>query len=324
MRWERTNKNIKSQKRNLAVATGKGLSVGTSNTLAIEMTYGSEAQPDIKAHMNHIDAWLRYYDKHRTSESKRIQMEAAWCKALANTDGKKKAGGKETTQMLSAMSATIISLRLVDMEPVSVHGWISNREGERGMQITLGDDPNVDRQDLLEALSTRFEERMWRNISSGEASGGLEKGIPSMEQAKQCHKWMRETGKRDQARCAESIAVQGVWNATRAHADKKQQMCGRCGEEPETLRHRYWECVKNKDIDAEDITQSQKLCEQAKKHWDSRGACYWNGGALPHNLRAEPPRRVKKYEAKAKAEKDFAEAMEREGLVATDGAGGTV
>ena len=34
-------KNIKNQKRKLAIATGKGLSAGTSSTLAIEMTYGS-------------------------------------------------------------------------------------------------------------------------------------------------------------------------------------------------------------------------------------------------------------------------------------------
>ena len=45
---------------------------------------------------------------------------------------------------------------------------------------------------------------------------------------------------------------------------------------------------------------------------------------MPHNLRAVPPRKVKKYEAEANAESDFVEAMEREGLVATDGAGGTV
>ena len=87
-------KNIKNQKRNLAVATGKGLSVGASNTLAIEMTYGNEAQPDIRAHMSHIEAWLRYYDKYRTCESKRILMEAAWCKALAKIEGKNKAGGQ--------------------------------------------------------------------------------------------------------------------------------------------------------------------------------------------------------------------------------------
>ena len=107
--------NIKNQKRNLAIATGKGLSAGTSSTLAIDMTYGSEAQPDIKAHMNHVEAWLRYYDKYRTNEHKRTLMEAAWCKALATIDREKRAGGKETTQMLSAMSATIISLRLIEM-----------------------------------------------------------------------------------------------------------------------------------------------------------------------------------------------------------------
>ena len=62
--------NIKRQKRNLAVATGKGLSAGTSNTFAIEMAYGSEAQPDIRAHIDHVEAWLKYYDKCKDSESK--------------------------------------------------------------------------------------------------------------------------------------------------------------------------------------------------------------------------------------------------------------
>ena len=68
-------------------------------------------------------------------------MEAAWCKALANIDNRRKSGGKETAQMLSAMSATIVSLRLIDMEPVSIHGWINNRKGEEGMQIRLGERP---------------------------------------------------------------------------------------------------------------------------------------------------------------------------------------
>ena len=112
----------RDRKGTVAIATGQGLSAGTSNTLAIEMTYGSDAQPDIKAHMKHIEAWLRYYDKYNSNESKRQLMEAAWCKALARIDGRRKNGGKETDQMLSAMSATIVSLRLVDIEPVSVHG----------------------------------------------------------------------------------------------------------------------------------------------------------------------------------------------------------
>ena len=69
--------------------------------------------------------------------------------------------------MLSAMSATIVSLRLVEMEPVNVHGWMSNRKGEEGMQTRLGDDQNVERQDLMEVLSTRFEERMWKHVTNG-------------------------------------------------------------------------------------------------------------------------------------------------------------
>ena len=45
---------------------------------------------------------------------------------------------------------------------------------------------------------------------------------------------------------------------------------------------------------------------------------------MPHNLRAEKPRTVGEAEARAKAEEDFAEALDRECLVATDGAGGAV
>ena len=60
--------------------------------------------------------------------------------------------------MLSAMSETIVSLRLIDIGPVSIHGWTNRRKGEEGMQIRLGKDQNVGIQDLLEVLSKRFEE----------------------------------------------------------------------------------------------------------------------------------------------------------------------
>ena len=212
--------------------------------------------------------------------------------------------------MLSAMSATIVSLRLIDIAPVSIHGWTNTRKGEEGMQIRLGKDQHVGRQELLGVLSIRFEERMWQNVTANETTEGLEKGTPSFEQMKKCQKWLNKVGRGDQATCAECIAIHGIWHAARRHNDKTLQMCSRCGKEPETLRHRYWECCENKNIKADDVVQSQKLCEQANVQWESRGACYWNGGALPHNLRAEQPRRVKEYEAKVRAEADFVEALD--------------
>ena len=114
--------NIKKQKRNLAVATGKGFAEGTSSTIAIAWTYGRDAQPDIRTHMDHIEAWLRYYDKYRSTE-KESAMQEAWFKAAAKTKGAERKGKKATTEMTSAMSACITSLRLIDIEPWTMHEW---------------------------------------------------------------------------------------------------------------------------------------------------------------------------------------------------------
>ena len=135
--------NIRRQKSNLAVASGKGLSAGTSNTLAIEMVYGSEAQPDIRAHMEHVEAWLRDYDKYKDANEK-ARMEAARCKALAKIERRHKNGSKETYLMLSAMSASIISLRLINLAPRSMHRW-AGKSKER-VEIKLGKEQNIGRE----------------------------------------------------------------------------------------------------------------------------------------------------------------------------------
>ena len=84
------------------------------------MGFGNEAQPDIRAHMDHEEAWLRYYDKYKDAGKKK-QMEAAWCKALARIERRQKNGSEESDLMLSAMSASIISLRLIRIAPRSIH-----------------------------------------------------------------------------------------------------------------------------------------------------------------------------------------------------------
>ena len=116
--------------------------------------------------------------------------------------------------MLSAMSASIISLRIIDIAPRSIHRWTNERKGEEGIEIKLGKDQNVGRQEMLEVLRQRLEARMWQNVTEGEATGGLENGTPSQ-------------GRGDQAKCAESIAIHSVWNAARLHTDKTLQMCSR-------------------------------------------------------------------------------------------------
>lgn len=134
---------------------------------------------------------------------------------------------------------------------------------------------------------------MWKVVTQGEATGGLELGSPSLEQVKKCQQWLIKKGRGDQAKCAEPIAIHSVWNAARLHADPVLQQCSRCGKEVETLGHRFWECIENAKIDSDDVIKSQNLCRQTNLHWDERGACFWNVGIQPHNLRASKLRKGK-------------------------------
>ena len=66
--------------------------------------------------MNHMEAWLMYYDQYKDT-GKESTIEATWCTALARVEGEERSGEKATEVMYSAMSACIISLRLIDVVP---------------------------------------------------------------------------------------------------------------------------------------------------------------------------------------------------------------
>jgi hypothetical protein len=102
---------IKKQKQNMAAASGKGLRKGASATIAIEWAWGQKAQPDVRAHMGHIEAWLRFYDEHKGEDMERIRK--AWKVAYKRATEASKQGVKESSTMRSAMSACIVSLRKI-------------------------------------------------------------------------------------------------------------------------------------------------------------------------------------------------------------------
>ena len=109
------------------------------------------------------------------------------------------------------------------------------------------------RREMLSNFAERFEEVMWRNVTEGESTGGVEKGTPSIEPAKKCHKWIIRKGMQQQANCLEAVVTHTVWNATRASADPQFIKCRRCGAEHETQTHKFWECPANKLIESKDV-----------------------------------------------------------------------
>ena len=102
-------KDIKKQRHNLSIATGMGLRKGASATIVIEWTYGRGAQPDVQVHLSHIEAWLRYYDMYKKVESDLIGR--SWKETLKRTEEAGRQGREESSEMRSAMSACMVSLR---------------------------------------------------------------------------------------------------------------------------------------------------------------------------------------------------------------------
>ena len=60
--------------------------------MAIQWTWGTEGQPEGRAHMAHIEAWLRYYDKYRVG--KKDPIDRAWKRVKGRIEGAIRKGKK--------------------------------------------------------------------------------------------------------------------------------------------------------------------------------------------------------------------------------------
>lgn len=178
--------------------------------------------------------------------------------------------------MRSAMSACIVSLRKIGLLPREPDNWYCARET---IWIAINDNVGLC-QDIMEVLTTRFANLMWSKVTPGEATGGLEHGIPSLEQAEKWHAHLVRCGKQQQANCLEAVVGHTVWNAGRATTNPLYAKYRRCGADHETLKHRFWECPANKLIDSDDVRMTETMCELALKEWDNFGTCFFNGGIL--------------------------------------------
>ena len=130
----------------------------------------------------------------------------------------------------------------------------------------------------MEVLETKFAERMWARVTPGEATGGLESGIPCLETAKKCHRHLVRCGMQKQANCLEAVVGHTVWNAGRATTVPEFAKCRRCGAGTETLKHRFWERPANKEIDSDDVRGTEAMCGKVLREWDNFWPCFLNGG----------------------------------------------
>ena len=79
---------------------------------------------------------------------------------------RKRGGEKATEVMRSALSACIISLRLVDVVPRRIHDRIDKSSEGRSIKLNTTN-KNVAMQEMLENLQSRCETVTWRTSTPG-------------------------------------------------------------------------------------------------------------------------------------------------------------
>ena len=73
--------------------------------------------------------------------------------------------------MHSALSVCIISLRMVNVIPRSIHDWIDKNDEGRSVKLDTAF-KNIGRQELMASLRCRFETDMWKKVTPGKPRMG--------------------------------------------------------------------------------------------------------------------------------------------------------
>ena len=123
------------------------------------------SQPDIVAHLGHIQSWLRYYDKHITKSLGMIGK--AWARTRDRIEVANRLGKSECQEMRSAMSACMVSLRRIGIEPKSPSIWDVRKNGST---ITVEGDGML-RQDMLRQYMDRLENECGNMSPTGKLLG---------------------------------------------------------------------------------------------------------------------------------------------------------
>ena len=120
--------------------------------------------------------------------------------------------------------------------------------------------------DLIDAISQSDGQRLWRKAALHYCGGGAEGGID--DHVLQRHlRHYRAKGFKNKEAMLIKIASAGVWHGHRKFQENlcESDLCPRGRLRTETLRHRFWECPRNADLDSHTRKISDSLVRLAER-----------------------------------------------------------
>ena len=210
---------------------------GSSRTLAIEWTFGSDAQPDINNPLLVLKAWFRFLDSEQLSQ---VAITKAWHKGYHDIHQSilhKKLPWEDVT---SAMSATLLHLIQLKIRPINPSTWYrgdSDNILDTPIRMDMADE--MDRETNMQWIKNRLAKHMWESVTAHPANGGLWDGeAADFQRTKNIHQRLLANGQVAEAQALRAIVTHNVWYAQRATKDPEKWKCPRCDDGDETLLHR--------------------------------------------------------------------------------------
>ena len=222
-------------------------------------------------------------------------------------------GGFKHNKVCGPLGATMGALLTAGWKMPGPDHWIV----ENGEQEAVLKNKPGDTEQILRALKTDIEERLWIKAASHHLGAGLEKGTPSFEGARRARQHLVKTGLFKEAGALDAVICGGAWHDGRS---AQSRTCFRCGGQDDPW-HRYWACPKLRTHDREEVCKTNHLSKTflTEHHW---AKCLWGRAILPMSLG--------RYKVQPKMQDDVSimqtanldEVAKRVEVIGTDGSGG--
>ena len=263
-------------KKNIAEATGL-MGPGACATTVIQWAFrkgcyaNKSADPRVSLPLEQLKAWMGIWTRSNPAAKKRIAK--SWSKLHRRV-----ALAKSRWQMVRGpASATIAILLDLGWKPVRPNRWILP---DGSQSATFDSIHGVTQHQVLHALETALQRRLWTHASEAFCGSGLEHGSPYLDPAARAHKDLVKQGRLKEAKALECIVTNKSWCGQRillnGGSDDPRVMCPRCNGYVESPFHRYYTCAKNRDILHKNVSDTQHLATQWQATSEPR-ATYANG-----------------------------------------------
>ena len=140
------------------------------------------------------------------------------------------------------------------------------------------------------------------------------------------HRDFLKQGRNAEAKALECIVAGKSWCGERLSNEIRDAsdvgLCLRCGVTLEPPHHRYYTCIKNKDIEHNDVSKTHHLAQAASNH-SGMHDCKWYRAILPGHLTGPPTEWVDEALCnQVEAGGNFTDILNRTQTAGGDGGGG--